>query len=119
MILLKGQLTSISTLADGTIKLVIGTQEVSPEMAGELFGIRKRLIHVGIAENDLKQHEIELLQNAKLSVDDIPNSKTPSQRLRSTLFVYWKQHDTGFNDFDSFYKDYIEKRIETIKSKLD
>lgn len=119
MILLKAELTSLSTLADGTIKLVIGTQELNPKQAGELFGLRKRLLHIGLAENELKQHEIALLQQAKLSIDDVPKGKSKSQRLRGALHVYWEQHNTGFETSEAFYDDYMEKQINKVTSKLE
>jgi hypothetical protein len=49
----------------------------------------------------------------------VPNGKSLSQRLRGVLFVYWQQHETGFEEFNDFYSDYMEKRITNIKSKLE
>jgi len=119
MIVLKAELTTISTLSDGTIKITLGTQEISPKIAGELFGLRKRLLTVGLAENELKQHEITLLQEAKLSIEDVPNGKSQSQRLRGALYVYWEQHDTGYDDFTAFYNNYTNQIINNITSKLE
>jgi len=119
MIELKSQIEAIQTRKDNTLKVVLGTQELSPTECGKLFALMNKLCSIGIAPNDLTPEEIETLQNAKLSIDDVPNGKTPSQRLRAVLFVYWQQHETGFDKFDTFYQDYMEKRITNIKSKLE
>jgi hypothetical protein len=119
MILLKAQIEAITTRKDGTLKVAVGTQELKPSDAGKLFGLNNKLCSIGIAPNDLTPKEIETLQDAKLSIDDVPNGKSLSQRLRGSLFVYWQQHDTGFEEFNDFYSDYMEKKINHVKSKLD
>jgi len=119
MIVLKSQVEAIASRKDNTLKLVLGTQELSPSDCGQMFGLMNKLCTVGISANDLEKEDIETLQNAKLNIDDVPNGKSPSQRLRSVLFVYWQQHKTGFEDFNAFYTDYIEKKINQIKSKLE
>ncbi len=43
--------------------------------------------------------------------------KTPSQRLRNTLYVYWK--DKGLNQsFETFYAQEMENYINQIKRRL-
>lgn len=60
----------------------------------------------------------------EFSDSDIPTSpaevgqKTPSQRLRNHLFVYWKQlGETG--DFETFYRGKMEEIIGWVKKRLD
>ena len=43
--------------------------------------------------------------------------KSPSKRLYSVLFVYWKQKSED-GDFEVFYKSQMEKIIEHYKTKL-
>lgn len=63
----------------------------------------------------------ELTQEEKRLIDEVDivlEGKSKSQRLRSVIFILWKQ--LGENGtFDSFYSNYMEKIIEGIKSKLD
>lgn len=64
--------------------------------------------------NDLDQDETtEVLD----SIDEDLGNKSPSQRLRSVLFVYWKENklDKSFKDF---YAQQMERIILTIKNKL-
>lgn len=63
------------------------------------------------AENQIQEEDIPT-QLAEVE------AKTPAQRLRSVMFVYWKQLGEE-GDFEDFYRKNIEKIIEQIKSKLD
>jgi len=60
----------------------------------------------------------------QVRLDDIPdepvnepNVKTPSQRLRSVLWVYYKSLERQ-EPFDTFYTNYVERVIDAIKEKL-
>lgn len=44
--------------------------------------------------------------------------KSPAQRLRSNLYVYWKQH-VGKGDFESYWRTYVQKQIERIAQQID
>jgi hypothetical protein len=54
------------------------------------------------------------------SIDlDLDNSKTPSQRLRGTLYRNWEQDNKGHQVFKDYYKEAMEKIIVHFKNKLD
>jgi len=118
MIELKAQIEGIQSRKDNTIKVILGTQELKPSDGGKLLALSNKLCSIGIAPNDLTPKEIETLQQAKLSIDDVPNGKSQAQRLRGVLYVYFTQNETGFSEFNDFYNDYTEKLINKIKSKL-
>jgi len=60
----------------------------------------------------------------KMQVEDLPNepasdnNKTPSKRLRSVLFILWKQEGSR-GTFENYYLEKMEKLVDMIKSKLD
>jgi len=61
----------------------------------------------------------------RIEIKDVPDepvretaSQSPSKRLRSVLFVYWKECTKQTQTFDYFYDEYINKIIENVKSKL-
>ncbi len=116
MITLNATVENLSTRADRTVKIVIGTQE--NVKAAELFALQGKLAVIGIAENELTPDEITLLQESRLSINDVPNGKSRSQRLRNALYRYWEQHNTGFKTADDHYNDYMDKRTNHIISKL-
>ena len=45
-------------------------------------------------------------------------TKTPSQRLRAVLFVWWEQKGKP-GDFEDFYRSKVETLIEIVKEKLE
>lgn len=46
------------------------------------------------------------------------DTKTPSQRLRAVLFVFYQQANET-KSFEEFYKEKMEKFIDIVKSKLE
>ena len=89
--------------------------EVSSEDIKELHELLdKRGILYFTDKGELTQDEIDELDNVDLELE----GKSMSQRLRSVLFVYYDQLGRQ-GDFKDFYKSYMNKQIENIKSKLD
>ena len=52
-------------------------------------------------------------------LDSSYESKKPSERLRSVLYIYWQQQGSPGGFFDSFYHQHMEKIIQAYKDKLD
>jgi len=116
MLILNAQVEGLSTRADRTVKIVIGTQE--NVKAADLFALQGQLVSIGISTNELKPEEIELLKDSKFEIDDIPDSKSPSQRLRNVLYRLWEQADGGYSDFNLYYLNKMETIRNHYKSKL-
>jgi len=118
MIILNAQVETIQSRKDNTLKVVLGTQELTE--GGKLFPLQNRLCTFGISPNeDLTKEDIELLESSKLGIDDLPGTKSQSQRLRNVLFVYWQQNDGGYSDFNLYYQNRMDKIINNIKAKLE
>lgn len=47
------------------------------------------------------------------------SGKSPAQRLRSALYVYWDKNTSKNDDFETFYRRQMEKFIATIKDRID
>lgn len=116
MILLAANLEAISTLKDGTIKLVFETQEITPAKAGELFSLRNKLGFLCFKEEQFTDNEMEII--TKLKADDFEGNKTPSQRMRNVLYRLWEQSNEGYTDFNLFYQFRMNQLIEKLKSRL-
>ena len=119
MITLKAQVESVSTRKDRTIKIAFSTQELKGKDAAKLLDLQNELVTLGIAEKGLTPGELETLQDAKSGLDDVPNSKSNSQRLRGALYVYYEQNETEFTDFNLFYNNYMNQIINNVKAKLE
>lgn len=116
MLLIGAILESYRSLKDKTIKLTFETQEPTPEQLTQIALHSQKFGFLVFKDDSFK--ESEKLEIEKLNSDYEDNSKTPSQRLRSVLFVAWKQDSKGYKDFKDFYNHYMEAYINNVKSKL-
>ncbi len=111
MIQLPCYLTGFSSKSDGSASLRFSTQELTAEDFGEL-------------QRNLNGYGFLLFKENEISLEDIPNediedtSKTPSKRLRASLYVLWKQRGSSV-PFETYYRDMVEKFIDKVKSQLD
>ncbi len=112
MIKLPAYLTGFSSRSDGSAGVRFATQELDEK---DFIELKRGLNNFGwlvFKENDIK-------------ADDIPDeqadeSKKPSQRLRSVLYVFWQQNRRQeFPDFEVYYRTKMEEIITSVKSKLD
>lgn len=104
-------ITSISSKQDGSLGLRLSTPELSPDEKVAFLEIQGLNTIVMIQPTDFESKEIK---EVKGELD----TKTPSKRLRSTIFVWWKQQGEP-GDFAVFYAEKMEKLIDFVKSKLD
>ena len=104
----------IETMVDGSIKLTIYTQELKPDQATELFKLKQKLGYFLFKETAIKEDEIDVPD----FVPEIKGDKTPSQRLRATLYVLWQQKGKQ-GTADDFYKQQMERFIEAVKERLN
>lgn len=106
------QLQSLTTKVDGSIKVTVETQELNGSDMAELFSYRNLLGYITFTPNAESVVDVP-----KEIVED--NSKSPSQRLRSVLFISWKQSDKKFDTFSQYYTVQMERIINQIKDRLD
>ena len=111
-IVFEGGIDNIRTLADNSVRVSLGTPELTPETVGNMYGM-------------LKQKQLDAVEGA--TVDREFENKTPSQRMRNVLYVLWEQQQpketspegkTTYVDFDLFYKRKMTELITFIKNKL-
>ena len=110
-------LDGMSRRKDRSVSLRFITQE---KTSLEVMKIDEMLQQFGIlyfrGEEKMNPDEIEELDNIDLDLYDEPKSQ--SQRLRSVLFVLWKQEGEE-GDFKKFYKQKTEEIIQHFKNKLE
>ena len=111
MIKMPAYLTGFSSKADGSASLRFATQEISGDEFGKL-------------KDNLNEYGWLIFSPNEVRVEDLPvedaedKNKTPSKRLRATLFVLWTQKGKS-GDFEVYYREQVEKVITHIKEKLD
>jgi len=104
----------LGTKKDGSYKITFVTQEMNSEDGMVLLNMRNKLGWLLFSpEDNIKEEEIP-----KESPKEFPDDKTPSQRLRGVVFLYWKSLGSK-GSFDAYYKVLMEKFINQVKVKLE
>jgi hypothetical protein len=119
LLLIPCAIESVSTRRDKTLKVVIGTQELSPAKAAELLNQWASGIGVMAFKGEsFSFNDEEVLKSIKIDAEEM-GSKTPSQRLRSCLYVLFERNAEGHQDFNSYYASMMEKFIDMVKKRID
>lgn len=113
-ILIAAYIEGIRSRKDKTVAITVGTQELSPEKAGEIFHMNGKLITAYLSNTEVTKDDQDVVDAIEL---DLPG-KSPSQRLRSVLFLMWREKNEGFTDQNLHYIHHMEKIIEHYKTKL-
>ena len=117
MIIIGGQIESIKSRKDKTTALVLGTQEMSPQTAGQLFALQSSFVYVAIKEENFMQQELEVME--ELKADFEIEKKSNGQRLRNILYKLFEQDKEGFLTFSKYYDHQMERLINHFKNKLN
>jgi len=100
-------------MSDGGLRLQVDTQELASEDMAAVFQLKGGMGWFYFHENPIKEVDTKSLPPIKLE----KGQKTPSERLRATMYVFWEQNKVA-ESFDSYYTNQIEKWINQIKEKL-
>jgi len=119
LLLIPCAIESVATRRDKTLKVVIGTQELSPAKAAELFNQWTSGVGVMAFKGEsFNCNDEELLKSIKIDAEEM-GSKTPSQRLRSCLYVLFERNPEGYQDFNNYYSAMMDKFIDMVKKRID
>ncbi len=119
LLLIPCAIESVATRRDKTLKVVIGTQELSPAKAAELFNQWTSGVGVMAFKGEaFNYNDEELLKSIKIDAEEM-GSKTPSQRLRSCLYVLFERNPEGYQDFNKYYSAMMDKFIDMVKKRID
>ena len=119
LLLIPCEIESVSTRRDKTLKVVIGTQELSPSKAAELFNQWTSGVGVMAFKGEtFNYNDEELLKSIKIDAEEM-GSKTPSQRLRSCLYILFERNPEGYQEFNSYYSAMMDKFIDMVKKRID
>lgn len=106
------QISKITTLADSTVRITVDCQETSPEEMAKLFSLKGLLGWFLFKENEIVKEDVPEEQT------EFKTDKSPSKRLRDCLFVYWKNNTNKTTDFDTYWKNWVDKKCNEIKDLL-
>jgi hypothetical protein len=115
-ILLGVTLQSISSLKDGSFKIVMETNEISKQEVGDLYELRNTFCKLLLSSNNISP-----LQEQLIDAEVLPDGrriKSRSAKLRATMFVWFTKSGHAEEDFDAWYSDEMDKMIAEYKSKI-
>lgn len=104
-------ITTLSSRKDGSLRLSIITPELTAEEKAEFMQLQAQNLEVLL--NPLDK---EIKAPAYKVASEFEN-KSPSLRLRNTLFVLWQQSGER-GDYDDYYRKQMEKFIDAVKERL-
>lgn len=117
----KGKLVSLPVIfnkmtprVDKSWKLEFETRELFGKDIEELanrLGTEGYIVH---SAND----DITAMDIPEIEADAGLEGKSPSQRLRNTLYVLWEQRGKPV-DFDVYYITQMNRLIDTLKARLE
>jgi hypothetical protein len=116
-------ISHVKTMAGG-LRIYVDTQEnMSPDTIAKVFGLKDKLGWFFFAEHEEKlPDKIDAAKLPEIQLEE--GEKSPGQRLRATLYVYWEQNikgkpgAIGGPDFELFYRQQMEKIINQVKERL-
>lgn len=105
------EIGSIASRKDGSVRLSVETAELTTEQRALVLGYHGKACRVLLCPTEQSDAPVETVATER-------DAKTPSQRLRACIFVWWQQ--TGQKgDFESFYREKVEALINHVKKQLD
>ncbi|QNK82570.1 hypothetical protein [Nakamurella sp. PAMC28650] len=111
----EGIVQSVKTLVDGTIKLDVAVQEVSPPEMALLFGLARKPGWILVKPNEITAEDIPIVE----ADFDMGETKSPGQRLRGVLFVVWQTKTSQKQPFEVYYRAQLDRIIDRFKQELD
>ena len=125
-VVFEGGVDGIRTMVDSSLKVTLGTPELSPETMARLFGLLKQPGYIVISTSPVQKEMVDLVETAGQEAEF--ETKTPSQRMRNVIYRLWeKEQPREMNpegvstivEFDLYYRRKMNNIIEHLKSKID
>lgn len=104
-------ITSLRAKVDKSLGVSFVTPELSSKEKAEFMELQNLRVSALLTP-------IEGPTNKELKINKDIETKSQSERIRSVLYILWKQSKVE-TTFDDFYKSETEKIIDEIKSKLE
>lgn len=95
---------------DRSLGLTVSTPELSSQEKALFMDLQGVPIQLLIEPVDESVEQVEIERDVE--------EKSQSQRMRSVLFILWKQDKEGMDDFQTYYRVKMEKLIIFLKGKI-
>jgi len=106
-------LTGVRATNDNGLALSFRTNELSNEEKVTAMQFHQSFGYVLFRQNQFAEADVP---DTDAPTDE---DKTPSQRLRSVLYILFQQKGEPGTNFELFYRDQMNRAIERVKRLLD
>lgn len=106
----------VESCVDGGWKLRVYTQELTEEQAGTLLKLNRKLGWFVFKETPLEATDVLKIPEI---TPEFKEDKSPSQRLRARMFVYYKKKKGTEEGFNQWYDSTLNKIGQTYLDKLE
>lgn len=116
-----GEITKIITMRNKSLRLQVDTQEnVTAQQLEKLLAVLeiKGWFTFVVRENDGKIEPDDIKDLPAFDINAFDIKKSPCQRLRNTMFVYFIKGGGNKKEFDTWYIKEMEKRIDQYKERI-
>ena len=119
MIILGAELNGLRKLKDKSWSITINTQELSNDQVAEINSLTD-FCYVALKSEYFEEQERDMLESLKADPMEGFEQKSPSQQLRSILFLLWKQEGgTDNKEFPDYYRKKMSNITTHFRNKLD
>lgn len=110
--------SGIRSRKDRSFSMTFETRELAGKDAAALLNMQQTECWLIVAPSE---DAVDAADVPDYKADSGAGAKTPAQRLRSVMFIWYKQHGGKdvHGDFDTFYARRIESLIDKYKDQLD
>ena len=102
---------TVTSRVDGAVRFSIITPELTLEQRAVVLGLHGKNVRCMLEPIDVPVEGL-------VEVESEAEPKSKCQRLRSVLYVWWKQKSNG-NNFEEFYHIKMESIITKVKDALE
>ena len=113
---LPATIESINSRVDGTWTIKVGTQELREEDAMILLKLNRKLGYFLFKESIITESDLLTIPEIK---PEFSGDKTPSQRLRARMFVYYQTTKGTKEGFNDWYVSALEKIGQSYLDKME
>ena len=107
-------ITSLSSRNDGSLRLSVVTPELTTQQKVEVMELQNQILNAIFIPEEFQTEE--------MVIDKDLDGKSPSNRLRNVLFVWWKKLSEASgtkDDFSLWYRNKMESIIDGVKLKIE
>jgi len=104
-----------------SMRITFDTQEnLTSDTISQITRQHEKMGHLLFLVEDVKESKILEMATSLPPLEKQKEKKSKAQRLRSSLYVLWKQsHEDKYEEFESFYSLYMENVISNVQKQIN